>query len=68
MTTTSDETTCATCGASVSKEEWHPATVETTATGDTRIRSFCGEQCRDQWTDISSEQAADTTQPDTAAD
>lgn len=57
-------TTCATCEAAISMEEWHPAVTERTEYGDAVIRSFCSVECREQWPETDSgrdEHASDST-------
>ena len=40
---------CATCGATLPKDEWCPVITETDPTGDLVVRSFCDEACKDAW-------------------
>lgn len=44
-----DQTTCANCGASIDRNEWHPVRA-TTGGDDFRIYAFCSERCRESWT------------------
>lgn len=43
------EATCATCGAPVDTDEWHPAATTVDDEGDVQILSFCDRDCRDRW-------------------
>lgn len=45
-----DQTTCANCGASIDRNQWHPVRA-TTADDDFRIHAFCSERCREAWSD-----------------
>ncbi|MFD1647524.1 DUF7576 family protein [Haloarchaeobius litoreus] len=43
------EATCATCGAPVETDEWHPAASTKRGDGAVQILSFCDHSCRDRW-------------------
>lgn len=42
---------CANCGTTLPKDEWCPTVTETDDDGRLVVRSFCDEDCKDEWTD-----------------
>ena len=42
---------CATCGATLPKDEWCPTVTDTDAEGNLVIRTFCDQDCKNAWTD-----------------
>lgn len=39
---------CAVCANEIETDEWHPVATQTNP-AETRIVSFCSEDCREQW-------------------
>lgn len=47
---------CANCGERLPKNEWCPIVTERDDDGTLRIRSFCSDDCKDNWRDEADEQ------------
>lgn len=41
---------CASCGATLPIDEWCPTMTETDDEGSLVVRTFCDEDCKDEWT------------------
>lgn len=42
---------CRHCGGAVKTDEWYPVSSRTEPDGSVEIHAFCGERCRERWTE-----------------